>query len=133
MDAKESLTQLTQIAIVHLSGLKRLLQLSLGGDFFHPHKKEQIRHREIDRTATSAPEELSEYEVAVMFWRFWAPLPLPGTVGCVRLMNTKSLIWIDRSPTERDKNIHFPTKFKSGDLSQEEVGVKEKWPKHFLD
>ena len=77
-------------------------------------------------------EGLSEYEVAVMFWRFWAPLPFPGTVGCVRLMNTKSLIWIDRSPTERDKNIHFPTKFKSGDLSQEEVVVKVKWPKHIL-
>ena len=78
MDAKESLTQLTQIAIVHLSGLKRQLQLSLGGEFFTHIKKEQIRHREIDPTATSAPEELSEYEVneyelsqyEVAVWRF---------------------------------------------------------------
>ena len=67
----------------------------------------------LNPTAMSAPQELSEYQV-VKFWGFWAPsLPLPWTVGCVRLMNTKSLIWIDRSPTESDKNIHFPTKFRT--------------------
>ena len=81
----------------------------------HKHKQQteikdwQQRHRDW----TQQPWELSEYQV-VKFLGFWAPsLPLAWTVGCVRLMNTKSLIWIDRSPTESDKNIHFPTKFKT--------------------